>query len=142
MCELLHTRALVSSSVTLLLQRSSLRDVLKGLGVTGVVTGLVATTGAKPADLPVEQPTRFEFVINLRTAKALGLNVPDKLLAIADEVMPAEPWRGGPNVSGIFTILGSFETRNWRDQTDSSIKVAGKAGSSVDVPASLMRMWQ
>ena len=40
------------------------------------------------------------------------------------------------------TILGSFDTRNWRDQTDSSIKVARKAGSSVDVAASLMRMWQ
>jgi DNA helicase II / ATP-dependent DNA helicase PcrA len=41
------------------------------------------------------------------------------------------------------TILGSFDTRNWRDQTDSSIKVARKAGSSVvDVAANLMRMWQ
>ena len=60
---------------------------LKGLLEAGAIYADKILRGAKPSDLPMEQPSRYEFVVNLKTAKNFGIAIPEKILVRADEVI-------------------------------------------------------
>jgi putative ABC transport system substrate-binding protein len=61
-------------------------DITEALHLTGIHVGRILD-GEKPTDMPVQQPTKFDFVINVKIAKALGLALPDRLLATASAVI-------------------------------------------------------
>jgi DNA helicase-2/ATP-dependent DNA helicase PcrA len=108
--------------------------------ILNVVDGCIPSDRATSTPEEIEEERRLLYVARAKTE--LDLIVPQRFFThhqakLGDRHVYASRSRFVPD-----TILGSFDKRNWRDRTDSSIKVTRKAGSSVDVAASLMRMWQ
>jgi DNA helicase-2/ATP-dependent DNA helicase PcrA len=110
--------------------------------ILNVVDGCIPSDRATGTSEEIEEERRLLYVAMTRAKDELDLIVPQRFFThqqakLGDRHLYASRSRFIPD-----SILGSFATRNWRDQTDGPIEVARKAGSSVDVAASLMRMWR
>jgi DNA helicase-2/ATP-dependent DNA helicase PcrA len=110
--------------------------------ILNVVDGCIPSDRASGTSEEIEEERRLLYVAMTRAKDELDLIVPQRFFThqqakLGDRHVYASRSRFIPD-----SILGSFATRNWRDQTDRLIKVARKAGSSVDVAASSMRMWR
>jgi DNA helicase-2/ATP-dependent DNA helicase PcrA len=106
------------------------------------VDGCIPSDRATGTSEEIEEERRLLYVAMTRAKDELDLIVPQRFFThqqakLGDRHLYASRSRFIPD-----SILGSFATRNWRDQTDDPIKVARQAGSLVDVAASLMRMWR
>jgi DNA helicase-2/ATP-dependent DNA helicase PcrA len=110
--------------------------------ILNAVDGCIPSDRATGTSEEIEEERRLLYVAMTRAKDELDLIVPQRFFThqqakLGDRHVYASRSRFIPD-----SILGSFATRNWRDQTDGPIKVARQAGSSVDVAASLMRMWR
>jgi DNA helicase-2/ATP-dependent DNA helicase PcrA len=110
--------------------------------ILNVVDGCIPSDRATGTSEEIEEERRLLYVAMTRAKDELDLIVPQRFFThqqakLGDQHVYASRSRFVPD-----SILGSFETRHWRDRTDSPIRVVKKAGSSVDVAASLMRMWR
>jgi DNA helicase-2/ATP-dependent DNA helicase PcrA len=110
--------------------------------ILNVVDGCIPSDRATSAPEEIEEERRLLYVAMTRAKDELDLIVPQRFFThqqakLGDRHLYASRSRFIPD-----SILGSFAMRNWRDQTDGPIEAARKAGSSVDVAASLMRMWR
>jgi DNA helicase-2/ATP-dependent DNA helicase PcrA len=110
--------------------------------ILNVVDGCIPSDRATSMPEEIEEERRLLYVAMTRAKDELDLIVPQQFFTrqqakLGDQHVYASRSRFVPDL-----ILGSFETRHWRDQAERPIKVARKGDSSVDVAASLMRMWR
>ena len=107
-----------------------------------MVDGCIPSDRSTSTPEEIEEERRLLYVAMTRAKDELDLIAPhrfftDQQAKLGDRHVYASRSRFIPD-----SILGSFATRNWRDKTDGPIKIARKAGASIDVAASLMRMWR
>jgi DNA helicase II / ATP-dependent DNA helicase PcrA len=110
--------------------------------ILNVVDGCIPSDRATGTKEEIEEERRLLYVAMTRAKDELDLIVPQRFFTHQQAKLGDRHVYASRSRFISDSIVGSFDTRNWRDRTDSSIKAARKPGSSIDVAASLMRLWQ